>query len=90
VIQAAVRAHYDAFRLCYEKGLGRDPNLKGRVSARFVIALDGTVRDVSNAGSDMPDHEVLRCVLTVFYDIRFPNPEGGIITVVYPIMLEPG
>jgi hypothetical protein len=38
----------------------------------------------------MPDPEVLSCVLKRFYCIRFPEPEGGIVTVVYPIMLEPG
>jgi hypothetical protein len=29
-------------------------------------------------------------VLSAFYGLSFPQPEGGIVTVVYPIMLAPG
>jgi hypothetical protein len=90
VIQDAVRAHYDTFRKCYEQGLGRNANLQGRVSARFVIGRDGSVTNVSNGGSDLPDDAVVSCVLRSFYLIRFPPPDGGIVTVVYPVMLEPG
>lgn len=87
VIQRAVREHYGVFRKCYEAALARNRELKGRVSARFVIDRDG---NVSNGGSNLPDEETISCVLRAFYDIRFPKPEGGIVTVVYPIMLEPG
>jgi hypothetical protein len=90
VIQDAVRAHYGTFRKCYEEGLGRNAELKGRVSARFVIGLDGSVSNVSNGGSDLPDTTVVSCVLQAFYGIQFPQPKCGIVTVVYPIMLEPG
>ena len=90
MIQEAVRGHYASFRKCYEEGLGRNAELKGRVSARFVIGLDGSVTNVANGGSDLPDAAVISCVLQAFYGIRFPQPKGGIVTVVYPIMLEPG
>jgi hypothetical protein len=90
VIQKVVRENYGTFRKCYEAGLGRNRELRGRVSARFVIELDGTVSNVTNGGSDMPDSEVTACILKAFYGCRFPKPEGGIVTVVYPIMLEPG
>jgi hypothetical protein len=90
VIQGIVRAHYAEFRRCYEAGLARDAKLHGRVSARFVIGRDGSVSNVSDAGGDMPDPEVRRCVLTGFYGLQFPEPQGGIVTVVYPINFEPG
>jgi hypothetical protein len=90
VIQSTVRAKFGLFRKCYEAGLARDPQLRGRVAARFVIGKDGAVTNVTDDHSDMPDAEVTRCVLTAFYQIRFPKPEGdGILTVVYPIRLEP-
>jgi hypothetical protein len=90
VIQRIVRQNYGRFRMCYEQGLGRTPNLQGRVSARFVIGRDGSVSNVGNGGSDLPDSGVVSCVLSAFYGLSFPQPEGGIVTVVYPIMLEPG
>ncbi|MFO7179921.1 MAG: AgmX/PglI C-terminal domain-containing protein [Pseudomonadota bacterium] len=90
VIQRIVRQNFGRFRMCYEQGLGRNPNLQGRVSARFVIGRDGSVSNVSNGGSDLPDSAVVSCVLSAFYGLSFPQPEGGIVTVVYPIMLSPG
>ena len=30
------------------------------------------------------------CVVKAFYGLSFPKPEGGIVTVSYPIILQPG
>lgn len=90
VIQRIVRQNYGRFRLCYENGLRNNPNLQGRVSVRFVIGRDGAVSNVSNGGSDMPDAAVVQCVVRAYYGLSFPQPEGGIVTVVYPIMFSPG
>ena len=43
VVQRIVRQNYGRFRMCYEQGLGRNPNLQGRVAVRFVIGRDGAV-----------------------------------------------
>jgi hypothetical protein len=90
VIQRTVRQNYGRFRLCYQQGLGRNPNLTGRVTARFVIDRSGAVTNVANGGSDLPDSAVTSCVLSAFYGLSFPQPENGIVTVVYPIVLAPG
>ena len=90
-IQEVVRSNFYLFRECYQAGLARNPDLKGRVSARFVIAADGTVSNVADGGSDMPDREVAECILKAYYKLRFVPPSGnGIVTVVYPIRLAPG
>jgi pSer/pThr/pTyr-binding forkhead associated (FHA) protein len=90
VIQRIVRQNFGRFRLCYENGLRNNPNLQGRVAVRFVIGRDGAVSNVGNGGSDMPDGGVVSCVVRAFYGLSFPQPEGGIVTVVYPIMFSPG
>jgi uncharacterized protein YjbI with pentapeptide repeats len=90
VIQRVVRQNYGSFRLCYEQGLSRNPTLEGRVVTRFVIGRDGAVSNVSGSGSDIPDSGVVQCVVQAYYGLSFPPPEGGIVTVVYPIMLSPG
>jgi hypothetical protein len=90
VIQRIVRQNYGRFRLCYEQGLARNPNLEGRAQVRFVIGRDGSVSNVSNGGSDIPDSAVVQCVIRSYYGLSFPQPEGGIVTVVYPIMFSPG
>ena len=89
VIQRIVRQNFGRFRACYEIGLRTNPNLEGRVTARFVIGRDGAVSNVS-AGGDLPDSTVKSCVASAFYGLSFPSPENGIVTVSYPIMLTPG
>ncbi len=90
VIQRIVRQNYGRFRMCYEQGLARNPNLEGRAQVRFVIGRDGSVSNVQNGGSDLPDSGVVNCVINAYYGLSFPQPEGGIVTVVYPIMFQPG
>ncbi len=90
VIQRIVRQNYGRFRMCYEQGLSRNPQLEGRAQVRFVIGRDGSVSNVQNGGSDLPDSGVISCVINAYYGLSFPQPEGGIVTVVYPIMFQPG
>jgi hypothetical protein len=89
VIQRVVRQNFGRFRQCYELGLRANPNLEGRVTARFVIARDGAVSNVS-AGGDLPDAKVSSCVASAFYGLSFPAPENGVVAVTYPILLTPG
>jgi Ca-activated chloride channel family protein len=90
VIQRIVRQNFGRFRLCYENGLRNNPNLQGRVSVRFEIDANGAVGQVGNAGSDLPDAGVVGCVSRAFHGLSFPPPEGGKVSVVYPVLFSPG
>ncbi|MDI1477033.1 AgmX/PglI C-terminal domain-containing protein [Polyangium sp. y55x31] len=90
VVRRIIRQNFGRFRLCYENGLRRNPNLQGRVAVRFVIGADGAVSNVGNGGSDMPDGGVVSCIVHAFEGLSFPRPDGGIVTVVYPLMFAPG
>ncbi len=90
VIQRIVRQNFGRYRFCYEQGLRQNPNLQGRVAVRFVIGRDGSVSQVQNGGSDLPDANVVSCVVRSFYGLSFPAPENGIVTVNYPLMFTPG
>lgn len=89
VIQRIVRQNFGRFRMCYEQGLSRNPNLEGRVAVRFVVGRDGAVSNVGNGGSDLPDSQVTSCIMSAFYGLSFPTPEEGIVTVTYPLMFSP-
>lgn len=89
VIQQTVRASFARFRICYEDGLRRDPNLRGQVKVKFVIDRGGLVTAADDVGSTMPDASVIRCVLHGFRELGFPKPSGGVVTVVYPINFVP-
>jgi hypothetical protein len=89
IIQRIVRSNFGRFRACYEDGLKRNPALEGRVTTSFVIGRDGSVSNVADAGGDLPDAAVKSCVIRAFYGLSFPQPEGGIVTNVYPIVFSP-
>jgi hypothetical protein len=92
VIQRIVRQNFGRFRLCYEAGLKPSPKLTGKITVRFVIARDGSVASAAAdpGGTDIPDASVRDCVVRAFKSLSFPEPEGGVVTVVYPLMFSPG
>jgi hypothetical protein len=89
VIQRIVRQNFGRFRLCYENGLRQHPGLEGRVTVRFVIDTSGAVASAADGGSSLPDPAVVQCVVRGFGNLSFPQPEGGTVTVVYPIQFSP-
>ncbi|MCL2777273.1 MAG: AgmX/PglI C-terminal domain-containing protein [Polyangiaceae bacterium] len=90
VIQRIVRQNFGRFRLCYENGLRNNPSLSGRVAVRFVVDRSGAVSTTQDGGSQLPDQGVVSCVVRAFGNLSFPQPEGGIVTVIYPITFTPG
>ncbi|MCL2776953.1 MAG: AgmX/PglI C-terminal domain-containing protein [Polyangiaceae bacterium] len=90
VIQRIVRQNFGRFRLCYENGMRNNPNLEGRIAVRFVIDRSGAVSLTQDGGSSLPDQGVVSCVVRAFQNLSFPQPEGGIVTVIYPIIFSPG
>ncbi|MGH7286254.1 MAG: AgmX/PglI C-terminal domain-containing protein, partial [Polyangiaceae bacterium] len=91
VIQRIVRQNAGRYRACYEAGLRTNPSLSGRVAVMFVIGRDGAVSLSADAGaqSDMPDMSVRNCVVKSFYNLSFPQPQGGTVRVTYPLMFTP-
>jgi hypothetical protein len=89
LIRRVVRQNHPRFRSCYESALMTNPNLTGRVGVRFVSGRDGSVMNVADGGSDVPDPKLIDCVQRAFYQIGFPKPEGGVVTVTYPLSFNP-
>ena len=89
IIQRIVRQNFGRFRLCYEQGLQRQPALEGRVAVKFVIDRSGAVSLSQDGGSDLPDSGAVACVVRAFGGLSFPQPEGGIVSVVYPLVFTP-
>jgi TonB family protein len=63
---------------------------QGRVGVRFVIAHDGSVSHVSVTSDGGVSEEVVKCVDAAFWKLLFPTPDGGSVTVSYPIVFTPG
>jgi hypothetical protein len=89
-VQRIVRQSFGRFRLCYEEGLRTNPGLEGRVVVKFVIDRAGGVSVAQDGGSDLREESVVSCVVRSFQALSFPQPEGGVVVVRYPLVLSPG
>lgn len=90
-IAAAIAAHKDEFRLCYEKEINAEtPALAGRVSTNFVIGSTGRVTKAGIESSTLKNANTESCILNVIRRIDFPIPQGaGVVQVTYPFKFNP-
>jgi outer membrane biosynthesis protein TonB len=89
-IDAAIKAHRDEFRYCYEREVNAGhPELRGKVVTAFVVGGSGRASQLAVKSSSMESPSVDRCVLGVLTRIQFPLPVGGTpVTVTYPFNFE--
>jgi hypothetical protein len=84
-IRSAVRSRNDELTQCYLAGTFKDAELAGTVNVSFTIEPTGKVKEAVDAGSDLPDAEVVRCVLEVFAGLEFTPGGASATEVTYPI-----
>jgi TonB family protein len=90
IIRRIVSAHINEVAACYNDGLTRDPDLRGRISVEFIIGVDGTVDKSEVKESTLADAAVGTCVITAMKRWKFPRPAGGnSVSVLYPFVFEP-
>jgi hypothetical protein len=88
-LRRTVTEHSPSIRRCYDEGLNSAPTLAGRAIMRLLIQRDGHVQRVNTLGSDLASKTVLRCLESVFANIRFPRAHSDTVTVTYPLPLSP-
>jgi TonB family protein len=79
-----------AIKHCYEKGLQKNPNLKGKVKIRFTIGTAGRITKIDVQSNSTGDSSVGNCIKTKVKSWKFPAPEGGSVTFSYPFVLAQG
>jgi hypothetical protein len=72
-VQRIVRQNFGRIRLCYEKGLGKNPGLKGHVELGFSITPKGETSAVAMKGSDLADADALECIHRGMMRLSFPE-----------------
>lgn len=85
VLRRVLRLHTATFRRCYEAGLAKDPKLEGRLTLSLVIDPSGAVTSAEDT-PPFADRAVAACVQRHAKTIVFPAPEGGSVSVVYPLV----
>jgi len=88
-IRSVVLENLDVFSRCYEDARRGNPKLQGKVTVKFEIDPDGIVRRSADARSDLPDASVVECTVDAYRTLRFPRPNGGVVTVYFPLIFNP-
>src|SRR5690606_26820659 len=84
-IVQVIRTQDSQMRQCYMLGSFRDSGFAGTVKVAFTIATSGRVSEVSDAGSDVADQEVVACVMDVFAQMEFRAGGVSPTEVTYPV-----
>jgi hypothetical protein len=83
-INDAVSARISSLRGCIEEQRATDPAARGTVKLRWMIAGDGSVRDVRSASAEYDGQPISRCLAGVVRTIRFPPSRTQGQEVVFP------
>ena len=89
-VARVIRRRANSIRACYEQRLQVKPGLKGKVTVRFTIAMNGRVQAASIAQATLNDGAVKSCMLRITRRMAFSKPEGGVCIVQWPFVFAPG
>lgn len=88
-INAVVQKNMGQIIYCYEMGLQSKPELKGRLTAEWVINGSGRVNTSQIGHSSVGDNKVESCITSKIKTWKFPKPVGGVnVDVSYPFELR--
>lgn len=91
LIDKVIKRHMAQIRYCYQRELTKNPNIKGKIVIKFVIAKDGSVSSANTKSSTMKAPTVESCIVGRFMRMQFPEPKGGgIVIVSYPFFFSAG
>lgn len=88
-IAKVVRARLRSIQDCYEHELKRDSSLQGKIEIEFTIGGSGEVEDAHVSANKMGSAAVGDCIVARVRRWRFPQPDGGRVTVNYPFIFTP-
>lgn len=89
-IAKKVRRRASSFRSCYERGLTIAPSLRGKLTVRWTIGMNGHVTGARVAGSSLRNSAVESCVLRAIRRVRFAKPDGSMCVVQWPFLFSNG
>jgi hypothetical protein len=88
VIRRVINRRVNEVRHCYTQALQSRPELQGRVAVRFVISPTGVVMAATVVSSDLGHTITEQCIRGVVARMTFPQPQGGLVSVTYPFVLQ--
>jgi hypothetical protein len=89
-INRVVRANQAALRYCYESEVQRQRSLKGKVMIQWRVDRAGAVPSARVTSSTLNNSTVEGCIVRQVKKWRFPKPDGGEVSVIYPFIFGVG
>lgn len=87
VVGEVLRSRIDETKACY---LDVKSAEEGRLELRFIVAADGSVRDLETSEEGGLTPSLVECVASGIRSLRFPPaPEGGSTAVTYAMKFRP-
>jgi len=89
VIRRVVTRNTRSVKLCYERGLAKNPKLAGKVTMKFIVGPTGSVDSAVVADSTLGNSDVESCIAEQVKTWIFPEPQGGGVVVInYPFVFS--
>jgi len=79
----------DRIEACYQRALRSQPELRTRMVLRLTLASDGRVTDATFDANRSGD-SLAGCIRRGLRDMRLETAETNAVTLLYPVVLEPG
>lgn len=79
-----------SIQYCYEKELGRNPELKGKVIVSWRVGLSGRVMKSWIESTSLKSGAVESCIIRSVKRWTFNKPEGGICEIKFPFVFSQG
>jgi hypothetical protein len=87
-LRRKINLYQHNIRTCYERELKNNPDLKGKISIRITIALNGRVSAVEIEENSL-NSSVANCVKRNAQRWSFPKPKDDAVTIVLPFVFSP-
>jgi hypothetical protein len=84
-VQEIVSSSFDELKRCYGEALMRNHSASGKVTFEFVIGHGGEVAVAAAREATLYDCPAISCMLDQFRALRFPEPVGRSVRILYPI-----
>jgi hypothetical protein len=86
---SSLRAKAGQARSCYERALGNDGALAGKLEVAVRVGANGAACSASVVNDTLGDTAVTSCALARFRGGRYPKPIGGCVNVSVPMNFMP-
>ncbi len=89
IIAQYIKSKLGQILYCYERQLGANPTLSGKVAVKFTIGGTGQVEKQLIGDNSLKNATVEGCILNKVAAWKFPTPEGGTkVLVTYPFFFK--